>query len=111
MAKSNLWVPMNYYGKPTEPMVRNISTYVEKGNRVVMFKHASNYELHIKAEKSDYSIIKEMENYIVFGDEENCLPEHKADRSFLVREGKLNGIEGCEDMFPSIICVFSPSVT
>ncbi|MFP4116571.1 MAG: hypothetical protein ACLFQ8_00615 [Candidatus Aenigmatarchaeota archaeon] len=110
MATSNLWVPMNYHGKPTEPISTNISESLEQGNRVVLFKHASNYETYLNRIDSEQPIIEETEIYTVFGYEDRCSPERKADRSFLVREGELNDIEGCEDMFPWFICVFSPSV-
>ena len=109
MAVSNLWVPMNYYGKPAEAVAPNISTNVEEGNRVVIFKYVHNYDSYVDEEVlEDEPIVKETDEYVVFGDEDKCAPERKADRSFIEREGELREIESCEDIFPSFVCIFSP---
>lgn len=108
MARSNLWVPMNYHGKEAEAIVRDVPHYVEEGKRVVVFKYVQDYGNYVTEEVlEEQPVIEETETYIVFGDEERCSPERKVDRSFIEREGDIRGIEGCKDVFPNFLCIFS----
>ncbi|MFP4116290.1 MAG: glycosyltransferase 87 family protein [Candidatus Aenigmatarchaeota archaeon] len=110
MAMSNLWVPMNYGGKPTEAMApESLEELAEEGNRIALFKYVHTYENHVTPDlREDVPVLEETENYVVFGEEGKCAPEKKADRSFLEREGEARGIEKCEDSLPGFICAVLP---
>ena len=87
--QSNIWVPLNYYGRVSEPNPASygVSSSLEKGYYILLYYDAREPEyMHNQSFLLEYPIARQTEKYILLG--EGCLPIQTVDRSYLER---LNG--------------------
>lgn len=108
MAESNAWLYFNYHGKPTAtyPRKEMVSREIEKGNRVVLYRHIFEPEYIFEEEfLAQFQIIENTTEYIILGDPEKCAPEHAIDETYL-EQLKKYGVEvsACEAIFPKSLC-------
>lgn len=89
--QSNVWVPLNYYGRAAEPFpyMEAVNESVQSGYRIVLLKYVSDpsYVSNTTFLHS-FPAIEETETYIILGDSDKCKPSEKYDQTFLQRQNE-----------------------
>lgn len=113
MAKSNAWVPLNYYGLPSEPYPEKeqLEASLNSGYVVILVKGISSPDyLHNEPFLRQHPIMEETKDYIILQGE-GCRPQQKSGLIFLDRvadyyETLDRNVTKCEIAFGNICRYF-----
>ena len=88
MAQSNVWIALNYFGTPSEPYpnTEDFSASMEKGYRVILFKHTRFPEyMNNESFMNQFPVLEDSEGLIVYGDSSKCKKPEKYEALFMDR--------------------------
>jgi len=101
--QSNAWMPLNYYGIPSEPYPNqeDFSLSVNEGYRIILFKK-TDFPLYMNNVSfiNQFPIIEENEDYVIYGDASKCKEPQKYEMLFADRiKGRIESGDIACDFF------------